>query len=30
MPVEAVEYVPIAEVAEHTDGTLDAVGSPHA
>jgi hypothetical protein len=27
-PVEAVEYVPIAEVAEQTDGTLDAAGSP--
>lgn len=28
VPVEAVEYVPIAEVDEQTAGTLDAVGSP--
>jgi len=28
VPVGAVEYVPIAEVPEHTDGTLEAVGSP--
>jgi len=28
VPVEAVEYVPVAEVDEQTDGTLDAVGSP--
>jgi hypothetical protein len=27
-PVDAVLYVPKAEVAEHTDGTLDVVGSP--
>jgi len=27
-PVDAVEYVPIAEVEEQTDGTLEAVGSP--
>ena len=27
-PVGAVEQVPIAEVAEQNDGTLDAVGSP--
>ena len=25
----AVEYVPVAEVEEQTDGTLDAVDSPH-
>lgn len=27
-PVDAVEYVPIADVDEHTAGTLEAVGSP--
>ena len=27
-PVEAVEYVPIADVDEQTAGTLEAVGSP--